>query len=70
MEDEVFAGLGPLGSPRLLHVSLMSVEYCRNSGEAESSLGRLAPRGLPWIPWSFFFRNLRKTLWMMKFFGG
>ena len=69
MDDEVFGGRGSLGSGRLPQVSMTFLEACRNDCGKEYFWGGQGPPGFPWMPWAFF-RNLKKTLWMMKFFGG
>ena len=47
MDDEVFRGLCPLGSPGLPQVSLALRETCRKCLEKRSLSGEARPPGLP-----------------------
>ena len=69
MDDEVFWGLGPLGSPRFPQASLALLETCRRCLEKESLSGEARPPvaspghlGL--------LRDLRKTVWRIRLLGG
>ena len=50
MDDEVFGGLGPLGSPGLPQVSLTFLQTSRNDCEKEDLFGGQGPPGFPWMP--------------------